>query len=45
VAFAVVADENGLTKRDIVGDAVGGVMRVLRVFDAALFVMSRRRSV
>src|SRR5580693_4502007 len=39
VAFAVVADENRLTKRDIVGDAVDGIMCALRVFDTALFVV------
>src|SRR3984957_2504203 len=40
VAFAVVADENRLTKRDIVGDAVDGIMCALRVLDAALFVVA-----
>src|SRR5271168_1508956 len=40
VAFAVVADENRLTKRNIVGDAVDGIMCALRVFDAAVFVVA-----
>src|SRR3984957_1973262 len=40
MAFAVVADENRLTKRDIVGDVVDGIMRALRVFDTALFVFA-----
>ena len=40
VAFAMVADENGLTKRDIVGDAVDGILCALRVFDTTLFVVA-----
>jgi hypothetical protein len=38
LAFAVVPDENRLTKRDIAGDAVDGIMCALRIFDTALFV-------
>jgi hypothetical protein len=41
VAFAVVADEDRLTKRDIVGDAVDGIMCALGVFDAALFIVTK----
>src|ERR1700722_3636311 len=40
VALAVVADENRLTKRYIVGDALDGIMCALRVFDAAVFVVA-----